>query len=113
MRSSTTLACVAGILTACCSMYAIAAAPGTPPATRASAAPAGATATPAAPAAVTKPATAPAAAKIDATKLDDKGYIRQWLILGPIYFGTDYSADNIEKEQITGETTLAPKEGDK
>src|SRR4051795_10546193 len=100
-------AVAAGVLAA---GYTMAAAPGTPPATRAGAA-RGATATPAAPAAA--PAASAPAAKVDPTMLDKDGYIRQWLILGPIYFGMDYSADNIEKDQITGEAALAPKEGDK
>ena len=68
----------------------------------------------------TKPATATptttqAATKqaIDATKLDAQGYIRQWLLLAPIGFGEKYDAEQIEKEQIPGEATMTPKEGDK
>ena len=41
------------------------------------------------------------------------GYIRQWLILGPIAFGDTYDAETIDKEQIPNEANITPKEGDK
>jgi len=47
------------------------------------------------------------------TKLDGRGYIRQWLILGPINFGDKYNADDIDKDQIKDEAKLMPKPGDK
>jgi hypothetical protein len=46
-------------------------------------------------------------------KLDGRGYIRQWLILGPINFGDKYNADDIDKDQIKDESQLMPRPGDK
>ena len=46
-------------------------------------------------------------------KLDDHGYIRQWLVLGPINFGDKYNADDIDKDQIKDEAKLTPKAADK
>jgi hypothetical protein len=76
-------------------------------------------ATSTAPATATAPATTaaalpPVATKpADPSKLDANGYIRQWLILAPIEFGDKYDAEEIDKDQITDEAKLTPKEGDK
>jgi hypothetical protein len=69
--------------------------------------------TPPKPAATASVPASAAAAKIDPTKLDDKGYIRQWLLLGPIGFGEKYNAEDIDKETIPDEAKLTPKAGDK
>jgi hypothetical protein len=68
---------------------------------------------------VTPPAAAPLATTkaagtqvFDPTVLDADGYIRQWLILGPINFGDDYNAENIDKDQIPNEGAMTPKAGD-
>jgi hypothetical protein len=45
--------------------------------------------------------------------LDENGYIRHWLLLGPINFGDNYNAQEIEKEQVAGEAVFTPKAGDK
>ena len=57
-------------------------------------------------------ATAPAKLA-DATTLDEKGYIHNWLLLGPITFGDQYNADDIAKEQIPKEAAMMPSEGEK
>jgi hypothetical protein len=45
--------------------------------------------------------------------LDGNGYIRHWLVLGPIRFGENFVPDEIEEEQIAGEARLMPREGGK
>jgi hypothetical protein len=69
-------------------------------------------------AAYSQPANGTGAAKSptsweDPVKLDARGYIRQWLILGPINFGEKYNPDDIDKDQIKDEAKLMPKAGDK
>lgn len=71
------------------------------------------TPTPPKPAATNVAPASTAAAKIDPAKLDDKGYIRQWLLLGPIAFGDKYNTEDLDKETIPGEAKLSPKAGDK
>jgi len=46
-------------------------------------------------------------------KLDENGYIRNWLVLAPIYFGSAYNAEEIEQDQIPGEANMTPAAGDK
>jgi len=47
-------------------------------------------------------------------KVDDEGFIRNWLLLGPIPLDDGQSgADGIDKEFIKDEGKLEPKEGDK
>ena len=89
----------------------LAAAPATAPATRPTTAPA--TAPAVAPGGGGAFALTPATKPADPSKLDAKGYIRQWLILAPINFGASYNAEDIDKDQIPDEAKLAPKEGDK
>ena len=87
-----------------------------PPSTKTSPAPATATATPVKPpstSASPAPGATKPAAKVDPTKLDERGYIRQWLLLAPIAFGDKYNAEDIDKETIPGEAKFAPKAGDK
>ena len=69
-------------------------------------------------AAYSQPASGTGAAKPptsweEPVKLDARGYIRQWLILGPINFGEKYNPDDIDKDQIKDEAKLMPKAGDK
>jgi hypothetical protein len=49
----------------------------------------------------------------DPVKLDNRGYIRQWLVLGPVNYGDKYAGEDIDVEQINEEGKLAPKAGDK
>jgi hypothetical protein len=66
---------------------------------------------PAKPKGKAKPAAAPAAAAGGAD-IDDNGYIRTWLILGPIQLeGT--AAEELDKNQVANEKDLKPKDGDK
>ncbi len=43
---------------------------------------------------------------------DAEGFIRNWLVLAPIAVQEDSGATEIDKEQLDGEATLAPKAGD-
>jgi hypothetical protein len=43
---------------------------------------------------------------------DDRGYIRQWLVLAPINFGEYYNAEDIDKDTIPHEAQMTPKPGD-
>lgn len=56
----------------------------------------------------------------DALKVDDEGFIRNWLVLGPIGLADtasnhdeDNQKDFFSKEQFEGQFKAAPKEGDK
>lgn len=56
----------------------------------------------------------------DALKVDDEGFIRNWLVLGPISLADtasnhdeDNQKDFFNKEQFEGQFKAAPKEGDK
>ena len=50
----------------------------------------------------------------DALKLDSEGYIRDWIMLGPIAMPEGESgADAVFREQIRNEAALRPKSGDK
>jgi hypothetical protein len=46
-------------------------------------------------------------------KLDNEGYIRDWLILAPIGYGEKYNAEDIDKESVKGEAAFTPKAGEK
>lgn len=55
-----------------------------------------------------------AAAPQDEFKVDEKGFIRNWLVLAPIPCENENSgADEIDMQQIKEEAGLKPKEGDK
>ncbi|HVT80745.1 MAG TPA: hypothetical protein VHM90_08805 [Phycisphaerae bacterium] len=43
--------------------------------------------------------------------LDEGGYIRHWLVLGPIYLGENTDSQQIDLEQIPGEGKLMPVDG--
>lgn len=46
-------------------------------------------------------------------KPDDKGFIRDWLLLAPIQLaGENTGADEIDKQQVPNEAALKPKAGD-
>lgn len=46
-------------------------------------------------------------------KPDDKGFIRDWLLLAPIQLTTENAgADEIDKQQVPNEAALKPKAGD-
>ena len=50
----------------------------------------------------------------DALKPDEEGFIRNWLVLAPLPFGSAQSGtEALAKEQVPGEAKLRPKEGDK
>jgi hypothetical protein len=53
--------------------------------------------------------------KADAKKtIDDDGFIKEWLLLGPIPLADGESqADAVDKTQVKDEAKLAPKDGDK
>ncbi len=54
------------------------------------------------------------AANVDEYDVDDKGFIRDWLILAPILCETENNgAEEIDLKQIKDEEKLRPKEGDK
>jgi hypothetical protein len=44
---------------------------------------------------------------------DAEGFIRNWLVLAPIAIEGESGADEIDKEMIAGEATIAPRAGDK
>src|SRR3954470_21127257 len=55
-----------------------------------------------------------ATARAEDFKVDDEGFIRNWLLVGPIPLDDGQSgADGIDKEFIKDEAKLEPKEGDK
>jgi len=50
----------------------------------------------------------------DASKPDDEGFIRNWLVLAPLPFGgAQDGAEALGKQQVPDEAKLQPKEGDK
>jgi hypothetical protein len=50
----------------------------------------------------------------DASKPDDEGFIRNWLVLAPLPFGAAQTGtEALGSEQVSGESKLRPKEGDK
>lgn len=46
-------------------------------------------------------------------KVDEEGFIRNWLLLAPIPLGDDTGADGIDKQQLAGEANLKAVEGQK
>jgi hypothetical protein len=46
-------------------------------------------------------------------KVDDEGFIRNWLLLAPLSLGEDTGADGIDKQQIPNEANLKAVEGQK
>ena len=44
---------------------------------------------------------------------DGEGFIRNWLVLAPIAMEGESGADEIDKEMIAGEGTIAPRAGEK
>ena len=44
---------------------------------------------------------------------DAEGFIRNWIVLAPIAMEAESGADEIDKEMLAGEATIAPKAGDK
>jgi hypothetical protein len=44
---------------------------------------------------------------------DKDGFIRNWLVLAPIAIAEDSGASELDVEQIAGEASLKPKEGEK
>jgi hypothetical protein len=44
---------------------------------------------------------------------DAEGFIRNWVVLAPIALDGESGADEIDKEMLAGEATIAPKAGDK
>src|SRR5687768_6302411 len=47
-------------------------------------------------------------------KVDEEGFIRNWLVLAPITLGEEGAgAEEIDKEQIAGEANLKAAEGEK
>lgn len=47
------------------------------------------------------------------SKVDEEGFVRDWLMLAPASIAEESGGDEIEKAQITKEGELQPKEGDK
>ena len=45
--------------------------------------------------------------------LDAEGFIRNWLVLAPIAIEGESGADQIDRDFLKGEATIAPKAGDK
>jgi hypothetical protein len=48
----------------------------------------------------------------DPSRLDAKGYIRQWLVLMPITYGDKYVPADIDKDQLPNEGGMMPKAGE-
>jgi hypothetical protein len=46
-------------------------------------------------------------------KVDDEGFIRNWLMLAPIPLGDDAGADALDKQQVAGEANLKAVDGEK
>jgi hypothetical protein len=44
---------------------------------------------------------------------DAEGFIRNWVVLAPIPIEGESGADEIDKEMVAGEATIAPRAGDK
>jgi hypothetical protein len=46
-------------------------------------------------------------------KVDDEGFVKNWLLLVPIHFEDSTGADEIDKQQVADEAKLSPAEGEK
>jgi hypothetical protein len=53
------------------------------------------------------------AARAQASKPDEEGFIRDWLMLAPFSIPESSGADEIDKKQVENEAALKPKAGDK